>query len=101
MATVVAGDFDDDPRPDVNAWLRRLTAIVSGGTSEEFLARLEQLLEMPLQGTPQAGFTPIQIAKMENVEPATVREWIRSGKLRAVPDPHRKAGRHARHVILA
>lgn len=100
MATVVAGDFNDDPRPNVNEWLRRLTAIVSGGSSEEFLEKLEQLLEMPPQGIPLAGFTPMQIAKMEGVEPATIREWIRNGKLRAVPDRNRKAGRHPRLVIL-
>lgn len=100
MATVIAGDFNDDRRPNVNEWLRRLTAILSVRSSEEFLETIEQLLEIPPEGIPLAGFTPTQVAKMEGVKPATVREWIRNGKLRAISDRNRKAGRHPRLVIL-
>jgi hypothetical protein len=47
------------------------------------------------------SYAPKQIADLEGVKPSTVRGWINDKKLRSVPDPHRKAGPRARHVILA
>ena len=47
------------------------------------------------------SLTPKQIAALEGVKPDRVREWIRDGKLKSVPDPHRRAGPRGRHVILA
>ena len=143
MSVVVAGGFDDQSVRNVNDWIRHLIAIVSIGSSGEYLQELEKLLRTPVQPGPQTpapkklgtpieqasqpaansyvtdakidrieallesmaggkrSFTTEQIAKLERVKPATVREWIRDGKLRAVADPYRMAGPHARRLILA
>jgi hypothetical protein len=46
------------------------------------------------------SYTPKQIAALEGVKADSVREWIRDGKLKSVPDPHRRAGPRGRHIIL-
>jgi hypothetical protein len=61
--------------------------------------RIEALLEIAAGGT--RSYTPKAIAKLEGVKPEAVREWIKVGKLRAVPDPNRMAGPHPRKMILA
>ena len=64
------------------------------------LDRIEALLEVA-SASGQRSYATHEIATLEDVTAGTVREWIKDGRLRAVPDPHRMAGPHSRKVILA
>jgi hypothetical protein len=128
MATITSGQFDGDDARAIDLFIARLVKILSheDQSPETVLNRLEALLLgkkheeqsssnkqldelgkqlnrveafMQVRVLKRRSFSTAEIASLEKVRPGTVRDWIRAGKLRAIPDPNYMAGPHPRLKI--